>query len=342
MTWPEVAERCVEVSCARSSKTQTLSAPLSRNDVSIEERTTGIHLSIRSLTSVAAKAVVMEVQKQPTIPIIIHLLPSILDKACELDLNLQHDLVTCLRRCKMPVVTVCMDDVLVGRDQCLLVVLADMVIMSESSSLSRFGLGDTVLELGWEARTGPVFRHILAQTYLTKRPMSAQDALKYGLVDIVAPINGIGRELDLVLIRFSKVGVQLVNTCKSHLPTTSVDEAALVMAELTLLDKEPFTTIGDLVRITVSQDGVATVELNDPVGFNWESPELMADLVMRLQQVRDEALAGRVKAMVLQGAGPHFCTGGGRPDGSIPVPKGSWSELVVAISDIKSNRVDAP
>ena len=61
------------------------------------------------------------------------------------------------------------------------------------------------------------------------------------------------------------------------------------------------------------------MELNDPVGFNWESPELMADLVMRLQQVRERGTRlVESEAMVLQGAGPHFCTGGGRPDGSIP------------------------
>ena len=87
---------------------QRLSAPaFKRTTCPLKSRTTGTHLSIRALTSVAAKAVVMQVQKRPTIPIIIHLLPSILDKARDLDLDLQHDLVACLRSCEMPVVTVC-------------------------------------------------------------------------------------------------------------------------------------------------------------------------------------------------------------------------------------------
>ena len=55
-------------------------------------------------------------------------------------------------------------DVLVGRDQCLLVVLADMVIMSESASIVKIWYrGDTVLEPGGEARAGPAIRHTLAQ-----------------------------------------------------------------------------------------------------------------------------------------------------------------------------------
>ena len=168
MTWSEAAERCVKVARARSLKPPTPSAQLSSDDVFVEEQTTGTHLSIGALTSVAAKAIVMQVQKRPTIPIIIHLLPSIRDKARDLDLDLQYDLVACFQSCEMPVVTVCEADVLVERDQCLLVLLADIVIMSASASISISGIEEKLLKPGWEARAGPAFRHTLAQVQLTK------------------------------------------------------------------------------------------------------------------------------------------------------------------------------
>ena len=310
------------------------SAQLATDDVSIDEWPTGIHLSIETLTSEMVEAIIKEVQKRQTKPIVIHLLPSILDKVRQLDLNSEYDLFTCLQNCEMPVIAVCEDNVLVERERFWLLAGADLVIMSESASILMSVMHDNLPRVAWEARAPSAPRRFLAQSKATERTMTADDALANALADVVAPVGGTRRELDLVLSRFAKVGLHLVKTCKAHLPTTSVDHAALAMAKLAVQDKPLSQASGDLVNLWVSKSGVATVELNDPVYFNDMSAGLMADLALRLQEIQKLSASGEVKAMVLQGAGPHFCTGGWqRPtDEAESSRTPSWSEQMVGSS----------
>ena len=331
MTFSDAADRCVHVACAKTTGAQTLMVEQANTDIIIEEKATGTHLMVGTLTTTAAKAIVAELQKQPAVPIIIHLAPSNSDGACHLDLKSEYELVACLSCCEVPLVTVCEDGVLVNAARCWLMAVADVVIVSESAKVSMSSLGQSTFDFRrkvWATHQ----QHRATQEDLDTHPVGAQAAFQAGLVDIIAPVHGLKQQLDLVLSRFKKVGNPLLRACKTQLPAVSLDVAALAMARLTV--PTPMDTNGDLVRLTVSEDGLATVELNNPVHFNNQSPKLMADLALRLREVNRYAVVGKVNAMVLQGAGPHFCTGGWNPEGSEEksTRAPSWSENMVTLS----------
>ena len=328
MTSSDAADRCVHIACAKTTGVQTLMVEEANTDILIEEEANGTHLKVGTLTTTTAKAIVAELQKQPAAPIIIHLAPSNSDGACHLDLKSEYELVACLSCCEVPLVTVCEDGVLVNAARCLLMAVADVVIVSESAKVSMSSLGQSTFDFRrkvWATHR----QHRVTQEDLDTHPVGAQAASQAGLVDIIAPVHGLKQELDLVLRRFKKVGNPLLRACKTQLPAVSLNVAALAMARLTV--PTPMDTDGDLARLTLSEDGLATVELNNPVHFNNQSPKLMADLALRLREVNRYAVVGKVNAMVLQGAGPHFCTGGWNPEGSEEKPT-SWSENMVMIS----------
>ncbi len=75
-----------------------------------------------------------------------------------------------------------------------------------------------------------------------------------------------------------------------------------------------------LVTLQVTAEGVAIVELNDAAHYNAQSHVLMTSLLHQLCVVRRMAEQGLVKCMVLQGVGPHFCTGGWNPGDATVAP----------------------
>ena len=78
--------------------------------------------------------------------------------------------------------------------------------------------------------------------------------------------------------------------------------------------------------------GVATLELNDPVHYNGLGSELLNDLMRAVAEVHRRALAGQVHALVLQGVGPHFCTGANM--GELEEKMVTWSDIAVVVGEM--------
>ena len=333
MTLSEAADRCVSVASLATAAVEGLSAELLSADMSKEEQVSALHLTIGSLTDKAAKAIMTEIQAPVSTPIMFHLGPcDNRNNAVGLDLKLEFELVTCLQNCKVPIVTVCNGDTVVEGSMCVLMAVADIVVMSEAAGVAiSSGSISHLLQAAYGARVPHVAE-------LPGGLMKAQDALGVGLADIVVPADEVKRELDRLLNRFSKSGPHLVRVCKTQLPADSVDQAALVMVNLRSQETKTQAT-GDLVRLIISESGVATVELNDPVHFNNQSPTLIADLILRLREVRAHAFDGRAKAVVLQGSGPHFCTGSWDTEGPESFRAQSWSQQMSTFS--KFNEIAA-
>ena len=97
-----------------------------------------------------------------------------------------------------------------------------------------------------------------------------------------------------------------MKTCRSLLPAPSVDAALIAMGSL--LPHPPRSTGKRLVRLYVDGESkLAVVELNDPSRMNSFSAELAEDVAEAAANIGRDPL---VKAIVLQGAGPHFSVGG--------------------------------
>ena len=76
-----------------------------------------------------------------------------------------------------------------------------------------------------------------------------------------------------------------------------------------------------IVRLEWSNGDTALLELDDPRTFNAMTDELVRMLAEKLSF----ALASRtVRAVVLQAAGPHFCTGGRYEKNSLTKTKPKW------------------
>ena len=66
-----------------------------------------------------------------------------------------------------------------------------------------------------------------------------------------------------------------------------------------------------LVRLYVSNEGIATVTLNDPINLNSLSATLIAELRVQLNEVHRLIGTGNVQGVIVHANGPNFCVGGG-------------------------------
>ena len=105
--------------------------------------------------------------------------------------------------------------------------------------------------------------------------------------------------------RLAQLPAPLITTCHAQLPAASTDAALLTMG--TLHPRATRQPGPRLVRVSMEEGtGVAILELHDPTRFNTLTSELGEDMLHAaglLQRRKD------VRAIVLQGAGTHFCAG---------------------------------
>ena len=199
---------------------------------------------------------------------------------------------------KMPVIVVCRNNTaMFSRDLMQIISAADAVIASTCANK----------ELTHRSR----IKSCKTFDKWTRRRWN-----NFEICDIVVDAADIDSELTKLTNRFKQISSDIIKTCKSKLPASSVEESGLVMASLKQTKEVPLDM--NFVNLAVSADGIATLELNDPNRSNAETPALVAALRFRLHEVSDLVLQGKVKCLVLQGAGPHFCSGAFvKPDGSI-------------------------
>jgi len=106
--------------------------------------------------------------------------------------------------------------------------------------------------------------------------------------------------------RLAQLPAPLLATCHTMLPAASTDAALLAMGSLH--PRAPRQPGPRLVRVSMEEGtGVAILELHDPKRFNTVTHELGEDVAHAIRLIqRHEGL----RAIVLQGAGAHFCAGG--------------------------------
>ena len=200
-------------------------------------------------------------------------------------------LVKCLESCVFPVVVVCRTSG-ISRDFLPIVTAADIVIASESAIKESFGENTSeFLRRGSHHRWADINEAI-----------------------IVIPEERLESEVENLLSSLRKLDFSLLRTSKRYLPVSSLEAARLVMSTLRKCAKRELDLT--YVRLDVTADGVAVLELNDPSRYNAETPELLAALRARVMEVDALVNEGKVKSLVLQGVGPHFCTGAWAPDQS--------------------------
>ena len=106
--------------------------------------------------------------------------------------------------------------------------------------------------------------------------------------------------------RYQQPGSSLSLTCRySTLASSHAGRAAWVALLL-----RPTSDLGMprlVVHMSCDEPGIVTLELNDPSTLNAMTPELLLGLSF---SVRAALLHESARGLVLQAAGPHFCTGG--------------------------------
>jgi enoyl-CoA hydratase/carnithine racemase len=257
----------------------------------------------------------------------------LLDDDDKATLEAQVKLYSLLERCTLPVIVgVYSDqenaDVVVSSCHARIAMMADISVASVSSSMAVFS--GEISSLDFTIAGNRLPRSLCRRFAVDREKLSAQDSVKLGLVDMILPNKEVARAVKRISHRMNQAGGKLMKSCKTQLPAPTVEEALLCMARLAppiaIPLPEGFSFIQSnssssgannrssgrppLVRVSIESDGVAIVELNDPVHYNGESPELISDLHNAVLEIHQACLNGSpIKSVVLQGVGPHFCTG---------------------------------
>lgn len=160
------------------------------------------------------------------------------------------------------------------------------------------------------------------------RPRLTSPRSQVKLVDQILPREDIERNTKQLLARLTRIDFSLLRACKTSLPAPSVETAQLVMASLLDNPDRQQENQSRLVRSSISPEGVLTLELNDPIHFNNQSVALISELLLSVKEVARLASLGEARAMVLQGVGPHFCTGS-KLDESDAKAVASWPRFAI-------------
>ena len=209
-----------------------------------------------------------------------------------LTLDASEELSEWLRARREPLVLLCRGPV-GGAGALLLLDAATVVVADTTFTLSVQPEGSVRLQRRPEG-------------IVTATALSASDAAQAGLVDSALSPATAAAESRRLVQRLSSLPAPLLKTCRSLLPAPSVDAALVAMGSL--LPSPPRSIGKRLVRLYVDGESkVAVVELNDPSRMNSFSAELAEDVAEAAASIGRDPL---VKAIVLQGAGPHFSVGG--------------------------------
>ena len=142
--------------------------------------------------------------------------------------------------------------------------------------------------------------------HLSPLSLSMNEGITERRADYIAHPDEVKNVTTKLLNRFKKVGHKLLLACKQALPANTVPDAMQAMRRA-LGDDLNIPHNSGLVETSISQSGVATIELNDKPFYNGLSNELVSDLLLGIQKLN---VRNDLKALILCGSGAHFCTGG--------------------------------
>ncbi|WP_256679948.1 type I polyketide synthase [Pseudomonas sp. Q1] len=186
--------------------------------------------------------------------------------------------------------------------------LASIVLATPAASFGfpevRRGGLPGIVSVAAQRRLSP---SVCRRLMLTGDPLDADAASQYGMVDFVGSKDEVEKELKRLLGRFATIEPDLLQRCQTQCPASDMDSALVMMGGLGQTSPEASDTSEPLVRLLHdSTDGLAVLELNDPLHNNAIDKPLAEELrqaVRALKQLED------VRAVIFQGAGPHFCVG---------------------------------
>jgi phthiocerol/phenolphthiocerol synthesis type-I polyketide synthase C len=142
----------------------------------------------------------------------------------------------------------------------------------------------------------------------TGDPFDAETAQRAGLVDFIGTEEQVDRELKRLLGRFAKTETDLLSACKTRCPATSPERALLAMGSLDKRDRVREREAGALVTAHLDEEsGVGVLTLSDAVHCNaidWAMSDDLRRAIDALKRRKND-----LRALVLQGAGDHFCVG---------------------------------
>ena len=251
--------------------------------VSVEVLESVVHLFVRGHITLQTAKMISDAMQPASVVHVLHLTAySVIVE--EIDIEAVMLVVDCVKRCELPVVVEVTDTHTkadgsrLGEDVLLLIAASDLAFVSANISFSLLP----------PARLHPRFKAVVRT------------------VDVE-------QEVKSVLARFRQLDSSLLRLCKKHLPAACAEEAYLVLDQLLVVGKQDAEGDGRKLVCLAMSDGVATIELNDVATFNAQTPQLNRELVDCILEVQQLVERGDVRAVVLQGAGPHFCTGGWQP-----------------------------
>ena len=255
-------------------------SPTGAINLKVENNNDVIRLRVGDLTEATAMGIIKALQPESSMHVF-YLEENTNLIECKLRLTYYRQLEEFLKQCKLPIITLFPSSDHKGRSALMLA--ADIVI-SNHVEVSDI-------------------------TSSTKMNHRVKPSMNYNAV-IFVNSKDIDSILNKLLARFRKIGSHLLRGCKANLPTTTVAEALQTMKYILLVDKSLSHQDFGLVNLNILYSKIAIIEMDDPEYYNAMSAELMSTLLTRVLEVKTLAEKGTIRAVILQGKGAHFCTGG--------------------------------
>jgi len=140
--------------------------------------------------------------------------------------------------------------------------------------------------------------------------IQAEEAMRLGLVDDVvsAEKDIVSSRLAAATRRLQSIDAEILQASVTSMPASCTEAAMVAMGGLDKRSRDRCRPDDELVSVQLDeQSGVAVVELNDAERCNAMDWALSEDLRRATKAL--SKLGDKVRAIVLQGAGEHFCVG---------------------------------
>ena len=151
------------------------------------------------------------------------------------------------------------------------------------------------------------------RSVMSGEPFTAAEAQRLGLVDIVVSSSEeAGDRIKQMVRRLRSIQPKLLHTCKTVFPMASVEEALVIMGQRAVSKWLGGNNVAcNLVLTHVDPiKGTVKLTLNNPQQYNELDLPLACALTAAIDNVQQRiSETGDIRAVILTGAGKHFCVG---------------------------------